>query len=300
MLMEGAVWVGHGRWPALVLLLALLCPTAALAQFDDAEDDDEDARAEAAQQLVLTARTMMRAKKYQQGIVALETAYQLFPQVEYLFSIARATERLPERCPKAVVAWDRFLEACTDCPQRGEAKRRRFDLEETCAREAPAVAAAAPPPAPMVQATPSTEERTAAPAVGARPSRETWWLHTNLVGELFYVNVPASGDTPAQSDSTYIFISELGLVAPMGLNLGAMPSVWREAWASSCPMPALGGATWGWSSNLFCDRAVGWTWSSALGRQGSTEVWPHALPWATALLSTSGRRSPSITPRRGS
>ena len=51
-------------------LCFLLVPQFGFAQSDD-EADEEDARAEAAQQLVLTARTMMRAKKYPQGIAAL-------------------------------------------------------------------------------------------------------------------------------------------------------------------------------------------------------------------------------------
>ena len=96
-------------------------------------DDDDDARMEKAQDAVLKGRKMLREGQYLDGIIAYEHAYRLVPQPEHLFVIARAYERIPGRCVDALLGWDRFMRACTECTKRPEGIKFQTVTKNRCA-----------------------------------------------------------------------------------------------------------------------------------------------------------------------
>jgi tetratricopeptide (TPR) repeat protein len=133
-------------WPCALIAMTgfLLFPVSAFAF-----KDSEDARIEKAQNSVLEGRQALKEGRWMDGIWAYERAYSLFPQNEYLFTIASAYEKVPGRCSDAVSTWQRFLAVCGDCADVKAAKLRLAQAQGNCKSGA---AAAIPPAAPNTDA----------------------------------------------------------------------------------------------------------------------------------------------------
>ena len=136
---------------------AVLCLTGVFhtASAETQSSEDEERRLENSREAILNGRAFFRQKKYIEGIVAYEQAYRLFPQPDYLYVIAKAYTQVDGRCADAVLAFDRFLDACKDCPKRAEAKAKRAEVLGSCDAAKTAVATWEETPAGDDSATPN-------------------------------------------------------------------------------------------------------------------------------------------------
>ncbi len=73
-----------------------------------------------------------QAGRFMKAILAYEKAYAFNADPNYLFVLASAYEQLPDRCPDAMLGWERFLGTCAKCSKREAGLSRSERLKARC------------------------------------------------------------------------------------------------------------------------------------------------------------------------
>ncbi len=139
------------------------------------------------------------------AVADFEAAHAAQPEPGFVYNLALAWANWPGRCAEAIAAFDRFLEACPECPQSAEARRRRAHMQGPCSGT---LAVTTEPVSAVVQVggapTPSPFSRTLRPgshrllfqAPGHREVEVTARVYPGEVNQLTLTLEPLPGAPP--------------------------------------------------------------------------------------------------------
>jgi tetratricopeptide (TPR) repeat protein len=240
-------WLG---WAALALGLAIASPTLALAQ---SPDDSMDTEAHA---LFEAGRTAFSAGRFADALAHFQGAYDLSHRAVLLYNIGQCHDRLRHDA-EALAAFEGFIAANPDSPQRGEVDSRIAILREALAHApvetetttvATTVAIASPPDEPPPPAPPPVVESHDA---GAGP-----WVLLGVGAAVAVAGAILVG----------VAFADIGTVenAPPSSDFSSVQSAYDQA-------PILSGVGWASLGVGAAMAVIGIVWGVAGSSSGSAE-----------------------------